>query len=137
MKTLILIFSLTLFSVLPNENYSSDITGQWISEGEDGKGIVEIYKGTNGKVYGTLLKVLDEAKQQKLDNELDKKKKDFLLILRDFEYKGNQIWENGQILSPKRKQLVDGKLTLLNENELKVEGFLWGFSKTFTWYRKK
>ena len=137
MKTIILFLTLILFIQKPNENIAPDITGQWISQGEDGKGLVEIYKGTNGKFYGTLLKALDDNHQQKLDNELVKKKKDFLLVLRDFEYKGDQIWENGKLFSPKRRQLIDGKLTLLNENELKVEGFLWGFRKSFTWHRKK
>ncbi len=129
---LFLLCGLTLFSASKNP---PDLSGKWISEGETGKGIVEIYKRADGKYFGKYIKAFDEKKHQEIVDGLKKKGKKELLILRDFEYIGNNSWENGQIFSPNRKKLLTGKLKLTSDDELKVTGYLFGFSKTFTWER--
>tara|TARA_R110002096_G_scaffold21043_7_gene68675 strand:- start:32935 stop:34167 length:1233 start_codon:yes stop_codon:yes gene_type:complete len=114
-----------------------DISGFWISEGENGKGLVRIYLTETEKYNGEFIKALDPEKQ--LDYETNYKSKGNLmpLILEDFEYLGERKWGNGKIFVPSRKITVDGSIELLKNGKLMLKGGLLGFSKCFYWERQK
>lgn len=135
MKTLIWCLFLSFSWNQPTSSPATQICGRWHSVGESGEGIVEIFQDTNGKFYGKLVRVFDEKSQKMLDAELFKHQLTELMVIRDFEYLGNQTWGNGELFSPKRKQLINGTLTLRSADKLQVEGSLWGFSRSFEWRR--
>lgn len=136
MKIIICCLSLLFFNGLYAQDKPNDICGIWLSAGEKGQGLVEIYQAPNGKFYGRLIKALDESKQQRLKQELEAVQKEELLVLQDFEATTTGVWKNGQVLSPHRKQLFDGELRLISADTLEVTG-KWGFySKLLIWTRE-
>lgn len=126
MKSLFCVFILLLSHSLQAQSDVEKICGTWLSTGEKGQGVVEIYQAANGKIYGKLIKALNEEQQQTLEEELHAAGKETLLVLRDFEAKGNGHWYNGQLLLPNRKRLFDGELKLQSPDTLEVIG-KWGF----------
>lgn len=136
MKSILFILAFGIASLFTGSDDQPDICGEWISESENGKGIVEIFKGPDGKYYGKLLRVLDETQQAALNHVLKEKEKTELMVLSAFEYAGNNQWKKGFLFSPERRRSFDGKLHLNNKKELLVTGYKGFYSKTFTWLRK-
>jgi len=134
---LILGFTATSFTNKEVDSEPTGIVGEWISEGENGKAIVKIYKAKNGKYYGKYIKALDPKQHKKVEEGMKEKGKTVMYILKSFEYKGNGKWENGTLFSPKRRQHLNGKLVLQKSGKLKVTGYYMGMSKTYYWERKK
>ena len=120
------------FSFTTRKN-EQQITGQWIGDGENGKGIIEIYKAENGKYYGKLIKAVDPNKQK----YLVEKKVQMPYILKDFVYLGNNKWGDGKVVVPSRKVTVDGRLELVSIDKLKVTGTGYGITKDTYWERIK
>jgi uncharacterized protein (DUF2147 family) len=59
-----------------------------------------------------------------------------LTILNDFKPNGEK-WEDGKILDPGNGKVYTASIWLLNNDELKVRGFLGPFFRTQTWKRVK
>ncbi len=128
------------------------IVGKWL----DGKGKshIDIYKTPDGKYFGKIVwlkeptyPMNDEKKmggQQKVDRENPdpaKRKQPILglVILRDFTFGGNKLWENGKVYDPEIGKDYKCKMTLTSPDALDVRGFI-GFSllgRTEHWTRVK
>ena len=129
----IVILTLFTLSSFITINAVPQIEGQWLCEGENGKGIVKIYKSEKGKYYGEFVKALDPVKQKMLIE----KKIQMPLILKDFVYKGSNKWTEGKLFLPSKKVTVDGKLELVSVDKLKVTGTGYGMTKSTYWERVK
>jgi uncharacterized protein (DUF2147 family) len=117
------------------------IVGEWKTiDDETGKekSIIRIFKATNGKYYGRVVKLLDTSQG---DNPLctkcpdDRKNKPILEmnLIRDMIQQGSE-WKSGRILDPEKGQEYNCRLWIENGN-LKVRGY-WGiFYRTQTWYK--
>ncbi len=123
---------------------SKAIIGHWYSQ--DKSYIVKIFE-TNNKFYGkiTWLKYPnDEYGRQRTDkNNPDEHLKNRhirgLIILNDFVYYKNNIWDNGTIYSPKIGKTYSCIMTLIDKNKLEVRGYkgIPMFGKTAIWTRIK
>ena len=73
-----------------------------------------------------------------VDNGVSKHyKKDALKVLKNFEYKGDGVWEDGKIYDPENGKTYSCKMTLRDSEHLDVRGFI-GFSllgRTENWTR--
>jgi uncharacterized protein (DUF2147 family) len=117
------------------------IVGEWKTiDDETGKekSIIRIFKATNGKYYGKVVKLLDTSKGE---NPLctkcpdDRKNKPILemILIRDMLQQGSE-WKSGRILDPEKGQEYNCRLWVESGN-LKVRGY-WGiFYRTQTWYK--
>lgn len=143
MKLLSLLLSLILIS-----NHSKieekDIIGKWLTGNK--KGHVEIYKQGN-KIFGKLVwlsEPLNKAGKPKVDEKNPDKARQNdpilgLNLLKNFEYEGNGVWEDGTIYDPENGKTYSCILTLQNTNTLDVRGYI-GFSligRTDTWTKTK
>lgn len=135
--TLMIVAALMSFNLESDEDAAKEIIGEWISEGENGKAIVKIYKAKNGKYYGKYIEALDPEQHKIVEEEMKAKGKTILYILKEFEYAGESKWKNGKFFAPKRRAEVDGEMELLKNGKLKVTGYYMGFSKTYYWEKKK
>ena len=138
----------TLFSVVYvfcAAQSESDIFGEWFNEEKDA--VVTIYKDGNSISGKTtwLKEPLDSKGNAKLDlknpdEKLRSRKRMGLKIMHSFKYNDQEnIWEDGRIYDPKKGKLYGGTATLVNENELKLKGYIIGMpllGRTATWTRK-
>ena len=120
-----------------------EIVGVWYNTAKDGK--VEIYKAGE-KYYGQIVWLKEpidaNTGKAKLDiNNPDEDKQDVAIIglkvLRGFEYKGDDVWEDGKIYDPENGKTYSCKMTLRDSEHLDVRGFI-GFSllgRTANWTR--
>jgi uncharacterized protein (DUF2147 family) len=119
----------------------STIVGEWKTiDDETGKekSIIRIFKATNGKYYGKVVKLLDTSQGE---NPIctkcpdDRKNKPLLemILIKDMVQQGSE-WKSGRILDPEKGQEYNCRLWIENGN-LKVRGY-WGiFYRTQTWYK--
>lgn len=132
MKKNLFSFVVLLFLASPTFAQTS-IFGQWKSIDDNtgkAKSIVEIYE-KDGKAFGKVIKIFDEAKQDAVCSECSKddaRKGQRILgmeILRNMEKKGKE-WTNGKILDPNNGS--EYKCTMwLEDGHLHVRGYI-GFS---------
>ncbi len=125
------------------------IVGTWL-DGEK-KAHIEIYK-QGAKYYGKIV-WLSEPVYPATDRMAGKEKVDRenpdvklrtrpvlgIVILRDFVYSGNNVWEQGRVYRPTNGKDYKCKMTLTSPDSLNVRGFV-GFSlfgETQTWTRVK
>ena len=97
---------------------------------------VRIYK-QDGKLYGTVVKVLDEQYKTCTRCSGDDKNKPTggLMVIRGLEKKGDKWEKDDGLLDPISGLIIDGELWMVSPNKLKVKG-TWGFiSDTQTWTR--
>lgn len=108
------------------------VLGVWLNDEKTGK--IEIYR-TGDKYYGKLIwgKNLFEAdgKTSKKDNKnpdikLKNKALYNLVILTNFTYNNDGIWENGNIYDPKSGKTYSCQMELIN-GRLKMTGYI-GFT---------
>jgi len=136
---LILIACIALGTFTSN---AQSIFGKWKTI-DDGTGkeksIVEIYN-ENGKAYAKVLQVLEKGKEDKICDlcKGDKKNKPVkgMVIINGLS-QDNDEWNNGKILDPKTGKEYKCYITLVDENKLKVRGFI-GFAiigRTQYWIR--
>ena len=133
---LLIYFSLTLLQPM-------SVEGLWITQDDESgkqKSEVLIYK-ENGKLYGKIVRLLLPEDQGKICVNCKGKDKGKpivgLVIVNNLIWEG-ESWEDGTILDPKSGKLYDCYITLEDNNNLKVRGFL-GFSilgRTQSWIRK-
>lgn len=99
---------------------------------------VRIYK-QDGKLYGVVIKVLDEEYKICTRCSGDDKNKPTvgLMVIRGLEKKGDK-WElDDGLLDPISGLIIDGELWMVSPDKLKIKGS-WGFiSDTQTWTRIK
>lgn len=123
--------------------YSQDVIGTWKTIDDDSgevKSHVEIYK-RDGKVYGKVIKVLDEAAPEKpLCVECKGDLKDApivgLEIIQGLKKKGDE-YKDGTILDPENGKTYTCKIWLNEEdsNKLMVRGYVAFFYRTQSWER--
>lgn len=136
-------FLLLISYVMLNSIQPLSVEGVWITQDDESgqkKSEVLLYQ-ENGKLYGKILKLLLPADKGKLCKECkgddQNKPIEGLIIVNDLIFE-DESWEDGTILDPKSGKVYDCYLTLEDENNLKVRGFL-GFSilgRTQKWTRK-
>ena len=122
---------------------ADDILGIWFNEEKDAK--VEIYQD-NGKYYGKVVWLeepnepdtgLPKLDDENDDPELQKRPIMGLLLMIDFEFDGDDEWEDGEIYDPKSGNTYSCYMKFDSENVLKVRGFIgisW-IGRTTYWTR--
>ncbi len=122
---------------------ADDILGIWFNEEKDAK--VEIYQ-ENGKYYGKVVWLeepnepdtgLPKLDDENDDPELQKRPIMGLLLMNDFEFDGDDEWEDGEIYDPKSGNTYSCYMKFDSENVLKVRGFIgisW-IGRTTYWTR--
>ncbi len=136
----LLFLSAILFT---SNSYAQSIVGKWKTiddhTGKE-KSIVEIYI-KDGKAYGKIIKLFrgpDEDQNPICDLCTDYRKDKKVLgmtIISDM-VKDDDEWEDGEILDPKDGKIYDCKLWV-EEDELKVRGYVAFFFRTQTWLKVK
>ncbi len=142
--TTVFFLQFSLESYPQQKNNPDAIIGQWLNADSDAK--IEIFR-QNNKYYGKIVWLKDQfnekGKPQTDENNPDHKLQNRpimgLLILRDLVYGGNNVWANGKIYDPESGNDYTCKMTLKNNNILKLRGYI-GFSlfgRTEVWTRNK
>ncbi len=142
MKKIFLTLSVLFFFI--GNAMAQDVVGKWKTiDDETGKArsIVEIYK-ENGKIYGKVIEILDPKKKDATCTECkgkDKGKKiEGLVILKGLEKDGDE-YNDGTILDPTSGKVYKSYIELVEDNKLKVRGYI-GFAaigRTQYWVRAK
>ena len=136
---LILIACIALGTFTSN---AQSIFGKWKTiDDETGneKSIVEIYK-VNGKAYAKILQLLEKGKEDKICDKCngDKKNKPIkgMVIINGLTEDGDE-WNDAKILDPKTGKKYKCYITLVEDNKLKVRGYI-GFAllgRTQYWHK--
>lgn len=147
MKKQILLLAAILFSGLTffasaQAVQSDDIVGLW--ETGSGKARVNITKSGN-YYYGRIVwlkEPLNEEGKPKVDkNNPDESKRSTPLLgyrmLSSFEYKGDNLWEDGTIYDPESGSTYNCKITMDDKNTMNIRGFIGiaAFGRTDVWKR--
>lgn len=117
---------------------SDKLIGVYITEDKDGK--VEITK-QNGKYYGKLIWIDQPNKLDEYNPDPNKRKNKVIgtVIMNDFVYAGNRVYEKGTLYDPKSGNTYSGTLTLDKSDNLKMRGYVGIslFGKSTYWTRVK
>ncbi|MEZ5173075.1 MAG: DUF2147 domain-containing protein [Bacteroidia bacterium] len=127
----------------PAQSEQDRLIGTWIVG--SGKGKVKIEKAGN-KYYGKLVwlkePIDEETGKPKLDkNNDDKSKRNIPLIglklLKDFEYDGDDEWDEGTIYDPENGDDYSCVIEMVDINTIEVRGYVGIplFGRTDTWKR--
>lgn len=125
-------------------SFSQTVIGRWKTvDDETGKekGVVEIYE-KNGKIYGKIVEILEAEHRHKkciLCEGEDKNKPILGLTFIKGLKKDGEEYNGGKILDPKNGKLYKCYITLVNNDKLKVRGYVGVslFGRTQYWYRVK
>lgn len=140
---LVLALGLSSLSLMGQDFKESDILGFWLNEDEDGK--IEIYK-VGDEYFGKLVwlknPIDDETGKPKLDKHnpdelLQSRPTKGIVLLTDFEYEGEGLYEEGEIYDPKTGKTYSCYMKMESMTELKIKGYI-GFSwigRTTYWTR--
>lgn len=123
------------FSTHSVNSVQPDISGEWLAQGEMGEGLVEIFQDANNKWQGRLIRAANPEHQQKVSKAKAEKGVSEVLVLRNFEYVGDNTWKNGKLFLMNREMEVSGKIQLLPSGELKVTGWFAFLKKSKIWRR--
>jgi len=139
----ILITCYILFIAFFAQAQSTDILGKWMTiddESGQAKSVVEIFKKSDGKYYGKIVKLLQKPENENCVNCKDDRKNKPLLgleIIRGLKKEGNE-YTAGNITDPKSGKTY--KCTITRDGDkLNVRGYM-GFSligRTQTWTATK
>jgi len=134
---------LFFFSVATATEVKPDnIVGVWLIE-EDGEAVekVEIYR-CEEKYCG---KIVWLKSQEATDNPVtDEKNKSEdlrnrpllgLEVLQGYEFDGESTWRGGKFYAHRKGKTVSPKLTLIDENQLKIQVKILFVKKSFVWKR--
>jgi uncharacterized protein (DUF2147 family) len=139
----ILFFLYFMISIVSAQH--EDITGLWKTiDDETGqpKSVVKIYI-KEGKLYGDIVKLFRKPGEDpdpicdKCDEDDPRYNQKILgmTIITDMEYqKGDNEWEDGEIMDPKKGKVYDCKLWVEN-GKLQVRGYVLFFHRTQEWLR--
>ena len=148
---LIVLMGLVIYpfaQISAQEVKADDVLGVWLNEDKDAH--VEIYKDGDkyfGKIVWLKTPIREETGKPKLDKEnedesLRTRPVMGLLLLNDFEFDGDDEWEDGTIYDPKNGKTYKCYMEFNDEDDmdkLKIRGFI-GFSllgKTTYWTKVK
>jgi uncharacterized protein (DUF2147 family) len=128
MKKVMLLCLILLAGSMLHAQDRDAIVGKW--QNPSGEGRIEIFKKGDsyfGKLYW--LKEPNENGKPKLDKRNpDRSKKarplKDLVILTDFQYAGDAVWEDGQIYDPKSGKTYSCKMTLKGDDKLDIRGYV-------------
>jgi uncharacterized protein (DUF2147 family) len=148
---LIVLMGLVIYpfaQISAQEVKADDILGVWLNEDKDAH--VEIYKDGD-KYFGKIIWLKNPIREETGKPKLDKENEDEslrtrpvmgMLLLSDFEFDGDDEWEDGTIYDPKNGKTYKCYMEFEDEdnlNTLKVRGFI-GFSllgRTTYWTKVK
>lgn len=144
MKLIRLFFFLLISIIVVADNGGNQIIGTWVNS--TGEAHIEVYS-TNSKYFGKiawLKEPLDEKGKPKTDGhnpkeELKKRPVLGLVLLTNFNYIGDNKWEDGEIYDPKNGKSYSCNMTLKDASTLEIRGYI-GISligRTEVWKRKK
>jgi uncharacterized protein (DUF2147 family) len=138
---------LLLLGLLSPPTFSQDsdrerILGTWLTAGGESK--VEIYRCDSVTFCGKIIWLRDPLKEGKPVTD-DKNPEDSLKsrpvlglqILRGFTYAGDRLWSGGKIYDPKSGNDYSAKMTLVDEQNLDLRGYVVIplFGRTEKWTR--
>lgn len=130
------------FTSLSAQTATSDsVLGIWFNGSKESK--IEIFK-CNDRYCGRIiwLREPDADGKPKIDKnnpniKLQNRSILGMVLMRDFVYGGDNVWDKGEIYDPKSGKTYSCKMALINTNRLDVRGFV-GISligRTDTWTR--
>jgi len=141
MRKHLIIITLLLISISAS---SQTIFGKWNSFDEETneiESVIEVYK-KDGKAYAKIIAITDPERQSATCFKCKGKRKDQPIlgmdILSGLKEKGDE-WSGGKILDPKNGKEYKCYIKLLDENTLKLRGYI-GISllgRTAIWKRAK
>lgn len=142
--TLLIIASLSIIFSAKAQKNADDIVGVWLTG--SGKGHVKIDKV--GNYYFGRLVWLKEPLNAEGKPKLDKNNEDVskrsrtvlgMQLLGGFEWKNDNLWDNGNIYDPENGKTYNCKIDLENANTMNVRGFIGIslFGRTDIWKRVK
>ena len=119
-----------------------DIVGIWLIE-EDGEAVekVEIYRCEEmycGKIVwlesqeATDIPITDEKNKSE---ELRSRPLLGLEVMHGYEFDGKSVWRGGKFYAHRKGKTVSPKLTLIDENQLKIQVKILFIKKSFVWKR--
>jgi len=123
---------------------SQTIFGKWNSFDEETnkiESVIEVYK-KDGKAYAKIIKIFDPERQTATCFKCKGKRKDQPILGMDILTglkKKKDEWSGGKILDPKNGKEYKCYIKLLDDNTLKLRGYI-GFSllgRTAIWKRAK
>ena len=145
MKKILFTIMLFMSIVLSGYAQANKIIGKWKTiDDKDGsaKSIVEIFKATNGKYYGKIVKLFKEQDRKCTDCQGSNKDKPILgmMIVENLVDKDGKLAE-GTILDPKNGKVYNCSINIDgNDDKLNVRGSLDRFGmvgRNQTWIRFK
>lgn len=146
MKKILTLFILNitvLFSIVAQKN-ADDVIGTW--ETGSGKAHVKITKVGNyyfGRIVWLQTPLNTEGKPKTDKNNADKTKQNTpllgLQLVGGFEWKENNLWENGTIYDPESGKTYKCKINLENTSTMNIRGYIGisMFGRTDIWKRIK
>jgi len=122
---------------------ADDVLGTWFNEEKDAK--IEIYKEGNkyfGKIIWLEEPIDPETGKPKLDDKnpdevLQKRPVMGLLLVKDFIFDGDDVWDDGEIYDPKSGNTYSCYMKFESPDKLKVRGYIgvsW-IGRTTYWTR--
>lgn len=136
-----------LLFAIPNvvAQKADDVVGTWLNEDEDAHIQVE---NRDGKYFGKVVWIKDPIDPETGKEKLDKLNPDESLrsrprlgleILTNFEFDGDDRWEDGKIYDPKSGKTYSCYMKFINQDKLKIRGFVGVtlLGKTTHWTRVK
>lgn len=118
------------FQSIAQDYKSSDVLGIWFNEEKDAK--IRIYE-ENGQYYGKIVWLEEpidpETGKPKVDDEnpreeLQNRPVMGLLLMKDFVYDEDGIWDDGEIYDPKSGNTYSCYMKLETMDRLKVRGYI-------------
>lgn len=148
LKTAFLLFAALLFSagnIMAQDFKKDDILGVWLNEDEDAH--IEVYKDGDlyfGKIIWLKFPIDEETGKPKLDKhnpdpELQKRPSLGIELLTNFEWDGDNEWDEGDIYDPKSGKTYSCYIVMKEYDLLKIRGYI-GISligRTTYWTRVK
>jgi uncharacterized protein (DUF2147 family) len=126
---ILLIFIFAGISAFTCDSTSNHIVSTWVSK--DGRAKIAIYR--KGATFSGRIVWLDhpyradgtlKTDQMNPDESLRNRPLIGLEILHDFEYAGDNTWEDGEIYDPEHGKTYSSKMTLVDYNQLEVRGYI-------------
>lgn len=134
-----------LLFAMPNviAQKADDVVGKWLNEDEDAHIQIE---NRDGKYFGKVVWIKDPIDPETGKEKLDKLNPDESLrnrprlgleILTNFEFDGDDRWEDGKIYDPKSGKTYSCYMKFINQDKLKIRGFIGVtlLGKTTYWTR--
>jgi uncharacterized protein (DUF2147 family) len=146
-RILLMLLATVLFALpsVAQKASAEDVVGTWLNEDEDAH--IQVTQ-LEGKFFGKVIWIKEpidpETGKAKLDvlnpdESLRSRPRLGLEILTNFEFDGDDRWEDGKIYDPKSGKTYSCYMKFINEDKLKIRGFVGVtlLGKTTYWTRVK